>query len=139
MSYIAKNNSSSAIFAQWKGPAEKVEIKSPYSYVVEYNGSQYHLHANKLRKFHVRVDDVECNSTGYSTPEILEQTSSCSAIIYEQDIDFGEIAVVDPPSITHDELCLLPSQRIDPERLSHLSVTERNELLFVLDKYSDVF
>ena len=94
---LQKDDSSSAIFAQWKGPAEIIAIKSPHSYVVEYNGSQYHLHANKLRKFHVRVVDVECNNTMYATPELLDQhAGNCScAIIYEQDSDFGEVTVID--------------------------------------------
>ena len=93
------------------------------------NGSQYHLHATKLRKVHVRVDSVECNNTMYATPELLDQQiGNCScAIIYEQDSDFGDVSVIDPAAISQYES--LPSQRINPERLSHLNATERNELL----------
>ena len=79
---LQKDDSTSALFAQWKGPAKIIAIKSPYSYVVEYNGSQYHLHANKLRKFHVRVDDVECNNTMYATSDLVDQqVGDCSCAI----------------------------------------------------------
>jgi len=70
---------------------------APHSYIVEYKyGSHYHLHANKLRKFHVRVDDVECDSTMYATSDVLDQqdvNSNC-AIIYKQDSDFGDVSVI---------------------------------------------
>lgn len=33
----------------------------------------------------------------------------------------------------------MPSQRIDPARLSHLTDTERKQLLSVLDEFADVF
>jgi len=47
---------------RWKGPAEVIEAVSPHSYIVDYNGTRYKLHANLLRKFNVRVDEVivEC-------------------------------------------------------------------------------
>ena len=74
-----------------------------------------------------------------ATPESLDQhAGNCRcAIIHEQDSDFGEVTVVNPPSLSQVEL--LPSQRINSERLSHLSVAERSELLNVLHKFSDVF
>jgi len=51
----------SKVFSRWKGPATVVEVKSPYSYIVEYNGGRQHAHANKLRKYNVRVDEVNVN------------------------------------------------------------------------------
>jgi len=45
----------STVYSRWKGPAEIVAVKSPYSYLVEFDDARYHMHANKLRKFHVRV------------------------------------------------------------------------------------
>ena len=53
-----KDDQSSAMFARWVGPAEVVEVKSRYSYVVKYEGKLYHLHANKLRKFLVRTEEA---------------------------------------------------------------------------------
>ena len=44
--------------SQWKGPATVVAVKSPYGYLVELDGARHHVHANELRKFHVRVDEV---------------------------------------------------------------------------------
>ena len=48
---LMKDDTPSSMFSRWLGPAEIVEIKSPYSYVVKYKEKLYHLHANKLRKF----------------------------------------------------------------------------------------
>ena len=136
---LQKDSSSSALFAQWKGPAEIIAVKSPYSYIVAYNGGQYHLHANKLRKFHVRVDSIECNNTMYATHEIIdEQAGNCNcAIIYDKDIEFGDVTVIDPPAFVKTDL--LPSAKIKPESVSHLSVMEQKELFTVLDKFPDVF
>ena len=122
---LQKDSSSSALFAQWKGPAEIIAVKSPYSYIVAYNGGQYHLHANKLRKFHVRVDSIECNNTMYATHEIIdEQAGNCNcAIIYDKDIEFGDVTVIDPPAFVKTDL--LPSAKIKPESVSHLSVMNK--------------
>jgi len=35
-----------------------VEVKSPYSHLIQLGGARFHMHTNKLRKFHVRVDEV---------------------------------------------------------------------------------
>ena len=53
--------SASKTFSRWRGPATIVEVRSPYSYLVEYDGKRQHLHANKLRKFHIRVDEIVCD------------------------------------------------------------------------------
>jgi len=47
------NTMASKVYSQWKGPATVVEVKSPYSYLAELDGARHHVHANKLRKFHV--------------------------------------------------------------------------------------
>jgi len=59
---LSKDSTSNKVFAIWKGPAEIIEIKSPHSYMVELNGASYHVHANKLKKFNVRVHEVLCES-----------------------------------------------------------------------------
>jgi transposase InsO family protein len=136
---LQKDSTSSALFAQWKGPAEIVEVKSPYSYVVSYNGSHYHLHANKLRKFHTQIETVECNSTMYATTEIVdEQAGNCSCpVIYEKDFEFCDISVIETPAFVKADA--LTSQRIKPETVSHLNTAEVKELFELLDKFSDVF
>ena len=64
--------------------------------------------------------------------------SSCNcAIVYEQDIDFGELTVIDPPSFSQVES--LPSLRITSEKLAHLTPLQKQELLEVLDRYPEVF
>jgi len=60
------------------------------------------------------------------------------AIIYEQDTDFGNVKTADslePP--VADEL--LPSQKIDPAKLSHLTEQQQKELLAILDEFSGCF
>ena len=58
---LQKDDSSNSMFAKWKGPAEIVSVRSPYSYVVNLNSNEYLLHANKLRKFRVRADAASCS------------------------------------------------------------------------------
>jgi len=64
MLILVPDSTASKVYSRWKGPATVVEVKSPYRYLVELNGSRQHVHANKLRKFHVRVDEVMCNDPG---------------------------------------------------------------------------
>ena len=58
------------------------------------------------------------------------------AIVYEQDVDFGYVNTVDP-SKSSDQL--LPSQKIDPAKLSHLTEQQQKELLAVLDEFPQCF
>ena len=42
---------------RWVGSVTIVKVKSPYSYLVDMgNGQVRHIHANKIRKFIVRVN-----------------------------------------------------------------------------------
>jgi len=116
-------------------------VKYPYSYLAELDGARHHVHANKLRKFHVRVDEVifepvfDEKVNGYTL-----EVGTC-AIIYDSDKDFGSVAVVDPPPPKDPDKRSepLPSQKIDPEKLNHLSEQQRRELLAVLDQFPDCF
>ena len=136
---LQKDDTSNSLFSKWKGPARIIEVKSPYSYLVEYNGTQYHLHANKLRKFKVQADSAECNNVMYVTPEIIdENVGKCNcSIVYESDSDFGNITVVEPEVFSKP--VLLPSQKIESDALHHLTKRQRQEYLSVLDKYPEVF
>jgi len=58
------------------------------------------------------------------------------AIIYDDDKDFGEVEVVDTSPLVPE---LLPSQKIDRDKLKHLSDQQKKELLAVLDKYPECF
>ena len=61
-----------------------MQVKSPYSYTVEVDGVQRHLHANKMRKFHERIESAIVNNC---------------AVVYEQDNDLGVVETVEthPP------------------------------------------
>ena len=59
---LTPDSSASKVFSRWKGPATTAEVRSPYSYIVDYDGKRQHLHANKLRKFRIRVDEIVCNA-----------------------------------------------------------------------------
>ena len=56
------DSTASKVFSRWKGPATVIEVKSSFSYIVEYNGGRQHVHARKLRKCNLRVDEVLCKS-----------------------------------------------------------------------------
>jgi len=163
---LQPDSTTSRLFARWKGPAEVVEVRSPYSYVVELNGTRYRLHANQLRRFHVKVDEVRVDTVGFGVPNSVTDdyetesesdglscgdglyiqnddvddpvvTVSTCAIIRDEDSDFGSIQTCN--SVQSASSGLLPSQRIDPSFLSHLSESENNQLLAILDRYPDVF
>jgi hypothetical protein len=78
------------------------------------------LHANKIRKFCERLETAIVNNC---------------AIIFDRDEEFGTIDVVD----TSVEVEKLPSQKIEAEKLSHLSLDQQVELLGVLDRFPEVF
>ena len=134
---LMPDDTTSKVFARWKGPAKIVDVPSKYSYLVEFNGARYHLHANKLRKFQVRVDEVTCNAMSLT---VCDNMAGCNcAMIYETDSDFGSVCVVDPPVDRELEAESLPSRRIDPAALAHLTERQRSELLEVLDRHAKCF
>jgi len=126
----------SKVYSQWKGPATVVEVKSPYSYLAELDGARHHVHANKLRKFHVWVDEVIFEPViDEEVNDYTLEVGTC-AIIYDSDKD----SVVDPPPKDPDKRSEpLPSQKIDPGKLNHLSEQQRCKLLAVLDQFPDCF
>ena len=89
---------------------------------MELDGKLRHLHANKIRKFHERIEQA-----------II---SNC-AVIFDKDEDFGTIKVIESSLPTVQDS--LPSQRIDPGKVGHLSELQRQQLFSVLDKYPTVF
>jgi hypothetical protein len=136
---LQPSSTSSAVFSRWKGPATIVTVRSPYSYVVDYNGTLYHLHANSLRKFREQTSEATCNGAMFVTPEVIDEVAGvchCS-IIYEKDVEFGDITTVDPPSFSLAEP--LPSQRIDLCSLEHLQPAQRKRILELVDDFASVF
>ena len=107
---------------------------SNHTYLVDINGSRKHLHADKIRKYHIQVEEVTCDTftTGHESTKI----NHC-AVIFDEDRDFGSVDVIDTDQFQQPEL--LPSQRIDLATLVHLSVEQRTKLLALLDRYSECF
>ena len=64
-------------------------------------------------------------------------------MVYERDADFGKIDVIDPVAkeSVRDGVTVesLPSQKISPDALAHLSEEKQNQLLSVLDRYPECF
>ena len=116
---MAPDTTASKDFSRWQSPATVIKRKSARSYLVEPNGVTRHLHADKLRKYHVSVQEVSVMS-----PEghiwTTEVTVGQCAIIYDKDRDFGDIEVINTSHEKGDELP--PSQKIDTKKLSHLSI-----------------
>jgi hypothetical protein len=57
--------------------------------------------------------------------------------VYDTDVDFGDLEVIDPPTLTSD--VALPSQKLSPDKLAHLDAQQRSELLYVLDQFPETF
>jgi len=105
------------------------------------------MHANHLRKFYARVDVVVCDQefmsflTDYSDDlDVLNVNSSSCANVHDNDVDFGDIHVIEPSVVSSNIVNdLLPSQKIDLSVLSHLSVEQTTEFLALLDRFPECF
>ena len=93
---------------QMAGAGSITEVKSPYGGT--WRQIERHLHANKNRKFHERIERAIVNN--YS-------------VIFEMDEDYGPISVVEncPPPPRED---CLPIEQLDPTRVAHLSDVQKN-------------
>jgi len=60
---LSPDSTTSKVFSKWPGPATVIEVISPHSYLVEIDGSRRHLHADKLRRYHINLDEVICKQT----------------------------------------------------------------------------
>ena len=90
-------DSTKKMVSRWQGPRTILEVKSPHSYLIELNqGQRRWLHANKLRPYHARVQEVLVNN--------------CS-IVYEADEEFGSLPVPDTSPVSYTHLTL-PTKRI---------------------------
>jgi hypothetical protein len=136
---LQPDSTASRVFSKWRGPAEIVEIKSPDSYIVELDGKRMHIHANYLRHFNVRVDQLTCNRTQLLHLFDVQLTCNDCAIIYEDDVDFGDVNFVEPSLFEADQCQLLPSQVIDRSMLAHLKTDRQQQLLNLLDEYAACF
>ena len=148
---LQPDDTSSAMFSRWKGPAQIIECRYPDSYLVEYNGRRYHLHANHLRPYYVQVDSVTCCFDELQSSHddceldsndicISDVSSNTCSIIYKTDIEFGDIGL---DELSDSEASVnnvkMPSSIIDRTMLSYLSDSQYRELMSLLDEFHGCF
>jgi len=46
------------LYNRWHVPGTIVEVKSPYSYIVELDGKKQHVYANKMKRFNKRIEQA---------------------------------------------------------------------------------
>ena len=98
---LMPDSTSSKLFSRWLGPGVIKDKKSGNSYLVDINGSVKHLHADKLRKYHIDIQEISCNTV--TTGHAHTKVNHC-AVIYDSDREFGHVGVVeDFDKITNDE------------------------------------
>lgn len=82
---LIPDSTSSQTFSQWRGLAEIVEVKHPNSYLVQLDDKQYHLHANFLRRYNVRVAEITCHDTDGQIMTVCQPNNiscnSCAAVL----------------------------------------------------------
>jgi len=103
--------------------------------MVEIDGVRRHFHANYLRKFHVRVESVVCDSL---IEDLESKTVYTCAVVYENGTDFGNLSAV-PSTLTPPSNFELRSKKIDPITINHLNPEQQTELLALLDTYRECF
>jgi len=139
---LTPDSTASRMFSRWQGPATVIEVCAPYSYVVELNGLRHHVHANRLKQFFVSTNavtfcpDLETISAETNTDDLnsVATVNGC-AVITDLDHDFGDISTFNTEYTGN----ILPSLRIEPAQIAHLSAPEQRELLQLLDEFAVCF
>jgi hypothetical protein len=143
-----ERSSNQKMFSHWLGPCRIIRQKSPHSYVIEVDGVQRNVHVSHLRKFHPSVTETQVNNC---------------AIVFDSDVDLGEVAALDVEQLSADQVdgsakikagdrddltlfpngkpsscdIILPSSSISQSELSHLTPVRQKDLLNLLDPFSD--
>ena len=86
---LAPDSTSSKLFSRWQEPAKVIKIMSPYSYLVQIDGSVKQLHANRLREYLSSTIEATCSNVMFCF-EGEADVKTC-AIINERDEDFGPV------------------------------------------------
>jgi len=79
--------------------------------MVELDGVRRHIHADKLRKYNVQVDEVCCDIAECSIVTAAAAATAAVIGVHDEDEDFGDIREINPTSKVTDSS--LPSQKID--------------------------
>ena len=130
---LSPDSTKSKTFARWQGPGKVLEVQSPHGYLVEINGTCQKVHADRMRHYLMEVDEVVTKDIEFGRDL---QIDTC-AIVHEEHQDFGEIQTLDTSVFKEPEV--LTSQKMEPEKLAHLSEPQRKELLELLDRYAMCF
>jgi len=79
---LTADSTSSKTFLRWVGPAVIKDKVSNHSYLVDINGTVKHIHADKLRKYHIglQVNEVICDTV--TTGHEQTRVNHC-AVIYD--------------------------------------------------------
>jgi hypothetical protein len=83
---------SSRLWSRWRAPATLVAKRGDYSYLIEIDGVKQWVHANKLRQFDVRIDEIICEPSVVTEHDVA--INSCS-IVYDKGTDFGDVESLD--------------------------------------------
>jgi hypothetical protein len=86
--YLVRS-SNQKMFSHWLEPCRINRQKSPQSYVIEVSRVQRNVHVNHLRKFHPSVTETQVNNC---------------AIVFDSDVDFGEVAALDVEQLSADQV-----------------------------------
>ena len=133
---------------RWCGPATVVKVKSPYSYLVDMGDGQVrHLHANKMRRFVARAHgcgvisahDTDFGRVRYpNTDESDRERTDHSDPIRSSSLTDKQCSMSDYNVKTVcDKLHCEASVLMD--KLSHLSLSQQNDVLTVLDEFAVCF
>jgi hypothetical protein len=100
---LLPDDASSRMWSRWKASAKIVKRESDYSYCVEYVGIRHIIHANKLRRYNVRINPVKCDTVLYVDGYLSPDVNVCTVICDEHD-EFGDVPTVDVYVEYSDEL-----------------------------------
>ena len=81
-------NSTNKAFSTWQGPAEIISKKSANSYLVEFQGARRHLHANFLRPYHTRIDELKCSANSLVD---VDNAMSVGGDVHDVDTDDANV------------------------------------------------
>jgi len=88
---LTPDSTSSKTFSRWVGPAVVKGMLSNHINLVDINGDVKHIHADKLRKYHIHVNEVICGTV--TTGHEQNRVNHCT-VIYDEDSDFGSVDAI---------------------------------------------
>jgi hypothetical protein len=116
---LSPDTTSSRLWARWQAPATVIEVKSPHSCIVDFQGVRKHVPISKLRHFETRCNVITCKAD-VLLDAFDANVYACTSVVDDGDTDMGYISYVDRPITSVDELPL-PSTRISADKLTHLN------------------